>query len=369
MSFDLAVFRSRRPLDDKQALRVYEALCSKNGATEAAAALEPTPRLEAFYRALTRSYPELGDDEEASPFATDIERRPYAVVMNVSLSRANDVAAAVERLAKDHDLDVFDPQEERLVRASDADAARRPVPPQKLKAKEGVLLLASGLEPRLAKLGFVPSPKVKYAWSRTQPNGVVHEVSLNLGTRDVRPDVAVGHPKALAWLSAATGARGETLPRMGLEYLFLRGWIPTAPWREVPTLAFNHEICHSDCVAKSVKRFVGEVKKYALPFFNALTAVDDIADFFDRKKAFSQARPNWTLDREASAGATERFWRADRALLFEVAMGALADPKSLDRRLAAAARREKAWSKKKVFGWTPNLAAQLDALRGAIGRG
>ena len=271
MSFDLAVFRSRRPLDDKQALRVYEALCSKNGATEAAAALEPTPRLEAFYRALTRSYPELGDDEEASPFATDIERRPYAVVMNVSLSRAN--------------------------------------------------------------------------------------------------DVAVGHPKALAWLSAATGARGETLPRMGLEYLFLRGWIPTAPWREVPTLAFNHEICHSDCVAKSVKRFVGEVKKYALPFFNALTAVDDIADFFDRKKTFSQARPNWTLDREASAGATERFWRADRALLFEVAMGALADPKSLDRRLAAAARREKAWSKKKVFGWTPNLAAQLDALRGAIGRG
>lgn len=355
-------------MDAEQALRVYEALCRKNGAAEAKAALEATPRLEVFHRALTSTFPELADDEDESPFAADIERRPYALVMNVSFSRADEVAAVVERLAKEHDLDVFDPQAKRFVRASDPDGARRTAPPQRLKPKEGVVLLAAGLEPRLADLGFTSRSKAKNSWARVLPNGVVHEVCLNLGTREVRPDVAVGHAQALAWLATATGTRSETLPRMGLEYLFFGGWIPSTPWKEPGELAFNHEICHPDCVAKSVKRFVGEVKTYAVPFFDALDTVEGIADFFDRTKTFSQARPSWTIEREAVSGAAGRFWRSDRALLLEVAMGALADPKSLGRRLAAASRREKAWGKKKVFGWRSELAAQLAALGDAISR-
>lgn len=89
----------------------------------------------------------------------------------------------------------------------------------------------AGVGPGLEALGFAPVPRAKHTWGRRSAEGVLHRIGLNLATREVRTDVAVGHERVLPWLAAATGAR-EPLPAMSLGYLHLRGWIPGEPWRD-----------------------------------------------------------------------------------------------------------------------------------------
>ena len=54
-----------------------------------------------------------------------IERRPHAVVLNLSFSRVDEVAHAIEQLAKKHGLDVYDPQARKLIRATESAAGSR----------------------------------------------------------------------------------------------------------------------------------------------------------------------------------------------------------------------------------------------------
>ena len=67
MSFDLGVFRPKKPLDAATAVAVYKALTTKGGS--ATAVLAPTKALAAFYEALTSTYPEIDDAPDESPFA------------------------------------------------------------------------------------------------------------------------------------------------------------------------------------------------------------------------------------------------------------------------------------------------------------
>jgi len=363
MSFDLAVFRPRKALDAAAAGAIYAALTSEGAS--APAGLVRAKELVAFYEALTARYPEIDDEPDESPFAVAIERRPDAVVINLSFSRVDEVAHAIEQLAKAHGLDVYDPQERRLICATDPDAVRRPAPAQKkLSPKEGLARFVAGVGPGLEALGFAPVPRAKHTWRRRSAEGVLHRIGLNLATREVRTDVAVGHERVLPWLAAATGAR-EPLPAMSLGYLHLRGWIPGEPWRD-DAVELEYAIDHAGRVEKSAERFVRDVERFAAPFFDALGTTAAIADFFTRTKTFAKPRANWGLERETVAGPSERFWREDRALLLEIAMRALADPSSLDACVAEAQRRGAVWTKKDIYGGSPQLAGFITALARTI---
>ncbi len=366
MSFDLAVFRPLRALDDAAATALYNALCEGAGTParrEAEAALATEPKLEAFYAALTAIYPELDDDEDDSPFACAIERRPCAIILNVSFSRADEVAHTVEKLALVHGLDTFDPQTSKLLRAG-PNAEPRPAGTPKLKPKEGLDRFVAGIGPKLLALGFAPVPRVKHAWGRTVESGITHQVSLNLGTRNVRPDVAIGHATAAAWLDAAMGKR-EPTPTMGLQYLYFQGWIPERPWSETEG-DFDYAICHAECVAAAIADFTRTIQDYALPFFDALRTLPALADFYERSTSYAAARPNWTMAREQLSGFAGRYWSASRGLLHGTALRTLAEPARTPEYFAEARARAALWKEKDASAFfKPELFAQLDALEAA----
>ena len=115
-----------------------------------------------------------------------------------------------------------------------------------------------------------------------------------------------------------------------------------------------------------MKAFLRDIERFAMPFFDALRSVEQIADFFERKKTFAKPRANWELTREKVAGPSERFWREDRGLLLEVAMRALAAPSSLDASVAEAKRRAAVWTKRDIYGGSPQLEGFIAALAEAI---
>ncbi len=368
MSFDLAVFRAARALDDTDATSLYVALCAgaKDAARhEAEARLLVTPELDAFYTKLTAIYPELDDDEDESPFSCAIEREPKYVILNLSFSRAAEVAHVVEKLALAHGLDTFDPQSRKLLRAEPG-AAPRPAGTPKLPPKEGLARFVAGVEPRLGHLGFFPVPRAKYTWGRTNPSGITHRLSLNLGTRNVRPDVSFGHPTAEAWYASAVGKR-EALPAMGLEYLYFQGFIPGRDWSEAGD--FEYAICHPECVAAAVVDFTRTVVDYAVPFFDALDTLEQVVDFYRRTVPYSKARPNWTIDRESLSGPAGRYWGSARGLVFTTAMRVLAEPSLAVETFAEARSRANLWKENEAFGFRPEMFVQLDALESAMRAG
>jgi len=301
MSFDLAVFRAKSA--DAGTAAIYKDLCGSAAARkEALALLESSKRPAAFYAALTKQFAELDDDVDESPFAAKIEREPTHVIMNVSFSRAEEVAHAVAKLAAKHDLDVFDPQANKLRRAKEPLA---PEPPKKLTPAAAMKLFVEKLTPKLGALGFMPVPKQKHRWGRETKAGVIQHVGLNLATRDVRVDVGFAPVRVLAKV-------GE-IPTMGLEYLYFRGWIPGVPWEAIPGDPFNHRLSELTQIAARATAFAREIEQYALPFFDSVATEKDCVRFFTAKKPPSNARTNWTIDREKRSGPAERFWREDHA--------------------------------------------------------
>ncbi|MBX3230287.1 MAG: hypothetical protein KIT84_03865 [Labilithrix sp.] len=254
MSFDLVVFRATKAIDD----------------AAAPPPLEASERPAAFYAALTEQFPELDDDEDESPFAAAIEHTDRHVVMNVSFSRAGEVAHAVAVLAKKHDLDVYDPQAKTLRRAKDP---LPKAPPKKPKPKDAVALFTEELAPKLAAHGFAPVGPNR--WGRMSKGGVHQEVGLNLATRAVRVDVGFAHTDALAAVRRALGEPKLPVPMMGLEYLHFRGWIPGEPWSEATSTG---------------AAFADETERYALPFFDSVATLETAAYFFSATKPPSEAR-------------------------------------------------------------------------------
>jgi len=355
MSFDLAVFRATAPIDDKSALAIYRALC--DGKTPA---LESSKRPRAFYVALTKQFPEIDDREDESPFAVAIEHTDRHVIMNVSFSHADEVRHAVLELAKKHDLDVFDPQAKKLLRASEPLGK---APPQKLKPKDGVALLAAKLGPKLAKLGFLPVATQR--WGRETKDGILQQIGFNLGTRDVRVDVGIAPVRALAAIATALGAPNEPVPMMGLEYLYFRGWIPGEPWADKPPSAFNHDVSTETKATRSAGVFAKEIERYALPLFDDTATLKGVVRFFTAKKPPSTARRNWDISREDDSGPADRFWRADRGLLLVTATLALATPSKRRDVFAKAKSYAKRWGTKGAYRGGPALNAALKALESA----
>lgn len=195
MSFDLFVFEPRRNVSLPEAVDLYRGL-GGNARAEAVANLVAGPRIDAFYEALTKLFPELGDsDDDASPFACAIERAAGAIVLAIVFSRADEVQAVVERLAAEHGLYVLDPQSTKLFAPSDTP---RSAIPRKLSRRDGVARFADVVRPALEAMGFASVKKKKDRWRRACARGTFLELGLDLSLNDARPDVALGHEDVVA---------------------------------------------------------------------------------------------------------------------------------------------------------------------------
>jgi hypothetical protein len=114
MSWDLAVLSGAEPLDADQAAGIYVQLCE---GVEWAQILSADPRITRYVTALTDRWPSIDDvaeDDDRSPWSVAHEVSPAHVLISMGLQEADDVAPVCIKLAMEHGLNVYDPQEECL---------------------------------------------------------------------------------------------------------------------------------------------------------------------------------------------------------------------------------------------------------------
>ncbi len=121
MSWDVAVWHTERELTDEEAAELYVALCDED-----TSGVTPSPRVDAFYAELTALHPELDDipeeridDHDFCPWSVAHDRSPGHVAMSCVWSKADYVLDLVLRLAKKHELAVYDPQSEMVIYPDD----------------------------------------------------------------------------------------------------------------------------------------------------------------------------------------------------------------------------------------------------------
>ncbi|MEH1014831.1 hypothetical protein V6U90_17180 [Micromonospora sp. CPCC 206060] len=117
MSYDLAVWEGDRPASDAEAGAVYERLY--RAYVDEGYPTPPTPRIRAYVGALLDRWIDLteDDDEELSPWSTGPlinEASGPFIYFPMVYSRCVEVSAGAARLAEEHGLVCFDPQEGRL---------------------------------------------------------------------------------------------------------------------------------------------------------------------------------------------------------------------------------------------------------------
>lgn len=109
MSFDLAVWAEKAPLDAAAAEQKYRRLCEGDRSE-----LTPDSRVEAFLADLLGRFPEQvdisDDDVESYPWAAKIDRSSGHVLMSITRPRADDATPVVRDLAASHGLVCYDPQ-------------------------------------------------------------------------------------------------------------------------------------------------------------------------------------------------------------------------------------------------------------------
>ncbi|WP_433467051.1 hypothetical protein [Spirillospora sp. CA-128828] len=106
MSFDLSVWREETPITASVAGEKYRQFCDgmPNGETD--------PRVADFLTGLRARFPDLKDDLESSPWNSDPWVGSDHVILTAAWSRADEIEAVVKRLAAEHELVLYNPQEE-----------------------------------------------------------------------------------------------------------------------------------------------------------------------------------------------------------------------------------------------------------------
>lgn len=113
MSYDLAVIDADEPLTLAQAHQRLD----EGGPSSPEDA--PTPRLVAFITELSRRYPSIDEvperDVDRSPWSNGFEIAGDLVWLNVTWSRAQEVARHVAKVAEQTGVIIYDPQEDRVI--------------------------------------------------------------------------------------------------------------------------------------------------------------------------------------------------------------------------------------------------------------
>jgi len=121
MSWDIAVWHTETELTDEEAASLYEALCNKD-----TSGVTASPGIDAFYAELTALHPEPDniaeekiDDHDLCPWSYGFDRSPAHLLMTCMTSKAEDVLDLVLKLAKKHDVAVYDPQSKIVINPDD----------------------------------------------------------------------------------------------------------------------------------------------------------------------------------------------------------------------------------------------------------
>lgn len=323
MSYDLGVFKTASPLSVDEVAALYESICSRRGTSVATPGLLADRSVDAFYRELIARYPELDDDEE-SPFACAIDHEDRWVVMSLSLSRADEVAAFVEQAALAAGLDTYDPQLSRLLSAHDKAAKPRTAQAPALPQREGIKRLVERIAPAFRSMGFEAKARgAGRTWARTTPSGVVHRIGLNLGCPEARLEIEFSTTSAAALVNQVLPECKGNLPGDLLSTYWFRGYIPDRPWTTPKEDAkFDFAICHQECVAKSALSMPSVVRDYALPLFDRMSTPEALDAMFDRTEPFEMARPNWTGPFAERSGILTLLHRVALARLVRDSVGA-----------------------------------------------
>ena len=116
MSCDFAVWNTQTRLTNAEARRLYLALCDGDSS-----GVSPSPAIDAFYSEITSLHPErryVPDAELANwdlcPWSVDMDRSPGHLIMCCVWPKAGYVGSLLRRLAKKHNLALFDPQAEQI---------------------------------------------------------------------------------------------------------------------------------------------------------------------------------------------------------------------------------------------------------------
>lgn len=117
MSFDLAVWSRQSDTATRRPNRIYDSICRG----ERPAELVADSAVGSFYIELTSRWPELSSAREHSPkntvtcpWAAELHRSESYVQISCVWSRAEEVYAAVQQLARKHNLVFYDPQADEV---------------------------------------------------------------------------------------------------------------------------------------------------------------------------------------------------------------------------------------------------------------
>ncbi|MFI5890119.1 hypothetical protein ACIA5D_08360 [Actinoplanes sp. NPDC051513] len=122
VTYALAVWEGERPAGDQDARAVFDALYAQYvGRPRGEPAVPPTPRIEAYMRALLARYPQnlTGDspvDPEASPWTTRLTHEVTGPLMYfpITISHYVKVSYSAAQLAAEHGLICYDLQWNKL---------------------------------------------------------------------------------------------------------------------------------------------------------------------------------------------------------------------------------------------------------------
>lgn len=273
MSYDVAIWKSAKPLDSKTAIEVYGAL------GDAPERLEKTPALKKFHVALLKRFPALSEDnDDECPWAGEVELGDHFVLAPMSFSWVSDALFEIRALALKHGLDVFDPQKKKVLEPLDPKA--KADPKKRLKADVAVPMLCRGLALPLKKLGFEATKREGVTGSvfvRKAKHATQELAFINLGGPDVDVHMGLRFPEVSAiidpiladWTpprgSVASFARGATIGA-GAIYIAL-----DMPQRR--KYFTGHDICHQECVDKSIRAIPTALKRHTLPLFDELDTI------------------------------------------------------------------------------------------------
>src|SRR5438876_901136 len=105
MSFDLAVWKSTRPLIVEEAQRLYEKLCEDEIPSE----IKPCPEMRAFFAELMTRWPHDDPEADDCPFEDPRDSDVFQILC-IAWSRVKEVAPEVIAIALKHGLICHDPQ-------------------------------------------------------------------------------------------------------------------------------------------------------------------------------------------------------------------------------------------------------------------
>lgn len=111
MSYDFALWESHEPLEDEDAGRIYAGLI-KAGQSDGVQASDKIVRVA---NELTGRWPDPpAGREDESPWSAPIEASPSHLIVAIVPSRLWDVWPVLGELAKQHELVMYDPQQQAV---------------------------------------------------------------------------------------------------------------------------------------------------------------------------------------------------------------------------------------------------------------